>query len=53
VRLTTSHHKNYIVQKPDSLGIEKNGSRFFRRPELTLSCSAEGEGRNTIVYLPI
>jgi hypothetical protein len=30
-----------------SLGIEKNGGRFFRRPKLTLSCRAEGkEGRN-------
>jgi hypothetical protein len=26
--------------------IEKNGGRWFRRPKLTLSCSAEGkEGR--------
>jgi hypothetical protein len=24
-----------------SLGIEKNGGRLFRRPKLTLSCSAE------------
>jgi hypothetical protein len=29
-----------------SLGIEKNGGRLFRRPKLTLSCSAKGkEGR--------
>jgi hypothetical protein len=29
-----------------SLGIEKNGGRLFRRPKLTLGCSAEGkEGR--------
>jgi hypothetical protein len=29
-----------------SLGIEKIGGRLFRRPKLTLSCSAEGkEGR--------
>jgi hypothetical protein len=47
VRLTTSHHKNEIVQKPDSLGIEKNGGRLLRRPKLTLSCSVEGkEERN-------
>jgi hypothetical protein len=26
-----------------SLGIEKNGGRLFRRPKLTLSCSAEGK----------
>jgi hypothetical protein len=27
--------------------IEENGGRLFRRPKLTLSCSAEGkEGRN-------
>jgi hypothetical protein len=32
-----------------SLEIEKNGGRLFRRPKLTLSCSAEGkEGRNNI-----
>jgi hypothetical protein len=29
-----------------SLGIQKNASRLFRRPKLTLRCSAEGkEGR--------
>jgi hypothetical protein len=34
--------RNQIV----SLGIEKNGGRLFRRPKLTMSCSAEGkEGR--------
>jgi hypothetical protein len=26
-----------------SLGIEKTGGRLFRRPKLTLSCSAEGK----------
>jgi hypothetical protein len=26
-----------------SLGIEKNGGRLFKRPKLTLSCSAEGK----------
>jgi hypothetical protein len=29
--------RNQIV----SLGIEKNGGRLFRRPKLTLSCSAK------------
>jgi hypothetical protein len=34
-----------------SLGIEKNGGRSFRRPKLTLSCSAEGkEGRDNITF---
>jgi hypothetical protein len=34
-----------------SLGIEKNGSRLFRRPKLTLSCSAEGkEGRKEGIF---
>jgi hypothetical protein len=35
-----------------SLGIEKNGGRFFRRPKLTLSCSAEGrkEGRKEGIF---
>jgi hypothetical protein len=29
-----------------TLGIEKTGGRLFRRPKLTLNCSAEGkEGR--------
>jgi hypothetical protein len=37
-----------------SLGIEKNGGRLFRRPKLTLSCSAEGkEGRIPTVYLKV
>jgi hypothetical protein len=28
------------------MDVEKNGGRLFRRPKLTLSCSAEGkEGR--------
>jgi hypothetical protein len=31
------------------MDVEKNGGRFFRKPKLTLSCSAEGkEGRNEI-----
>jgi hypothetical protein len=29
-----------------SLGIEKNGGRLFRRPKLTLSCSAERKEGN-------
>jgi hypothetical protein len=45
VRLTNLHHKKQIVQKPDSLEIEKNGGRLFRRPKLTLTCSAEGKER--------
>jgi hypothetical protein len=33
------------------LRIEKNEGRLFRRPKLTLSCSAEGkEGRKPQVY---
>jgi hypothetical protein len=29
------------------MDVENNGGRLFRRPKLTLSCSAEGkEGRN-------
>jgi hypothetical protein len=37
-----------------SLGTEKNGGRLFRRPKLTLSCSAEEkegrkEGRKVIL----
>jgi hypothetical protein len=48
--------RNEIV----NLGIEKNGGRLFRRPKLTLSCSAEGEegreagwtdGRKVSLYL--
>jgi hypothetical protein len=31
--------RNQII----SLGIEKNGSRSFRRPKFALSCSAEGK----------
>jgi hypothetical protein len=31
--------RNQII----SLGIEKNGSRLFRRSKLTLNCSAEGK----------
>jgi hypothetical protein len=33
-----------------SLGIEKNGGRLFRRPKLTLSCSAEG-GSGMIAHM--
>jgi hypothetical protein len=53
VRLTTSHHKNKIVEKPDSqprLEIKKNGGRLFRRPKLTLSCSAEGRKEGGKIY---
>jgi hypothetical protein len=33
-----------------SLGTEKKGGRLFRRPQLTLSCRAEGnEGRKDIL----
>jgi hypothetical protein len=32
-----------------SLGIEKNGGRLFRRPKLTLSCSAEGKKELTVL----
>jgi hypothetical protein len=29
------------------MDVEKNGGRLFRKPKLTLSCSADGkEGRN-------
>jgi hypothetical protein len=35
-----------FINQTVSLGIEKNGGRLFRRPKLTLSCSAQGkEGR--------
>jgi hypothetical protein len=37
-----------------SLEIEKNGGRLFRRPKLTLSCSAEGkEGSYIMAYFKI
>jgi hypothetical protein len=51
VRVTTSHHKNLIVQKQDSLRIEKNGCRFFRRLKLTMSCNAEGQERRKLYRL--
>jgi hypothetical protein len=54
VRLTTSHHKNQVVQKPDSLDIEKNVGRLFRGPKLTLSFSVEGkEGMKTEPLLSV
>jgi hypothetical protein len=39
------------------MNVEKNGGRLFRRPKLTLSCTAEGkegrkEGRNNLYYSP-
>jgi hypothetical protein len=34
-----------------SLGIEKNRGRLFRRPKLTLSCSAEGKEGKIIVVI--
>jgi hypothetical protein len=44
MRLTTSHHKTKLFRNQTvSLGIEKNGGRLFRRPKLTLSCSAKGK----------
>jgi hypothetical protein len=49
VRLTTSHHKSKLFRNQIvSLGwMEKNGGRLFRRPKLTLICSAKGKkGRN-------
>jgi hypothetical protein len=34
------------------MDVEKNGGRLFRRPKLTLSCSAEGkEGRNKYIIM--
>jgi hypothetical protein len=36
--MKTKYFRNQII----SLGIE-NGGRLFRRPKLTLSCSAEGK----------
>jgi hypothetical protein len=34
-----------------SLGTQKNGGRLFRRPKLTLSCSAEGKKGRKEIYL--
>jgi hypothetical protein len=34
-----------------SLRIEKNGGRLFRRPKLTLSCSAERKGKKGGEYI--
>jgi hypothetical protein len=38
------------------MDVEKNGDRLFRRPKLTLSCSAEGKegkkgGRKEAIYV--
>jgi hypothetical protein len=46
VRLTTSHHKTKLFRNQSASDGRKNGGRLFRKPKLTLSCSAEGkEGR--------
>jgi hypothetical protein len=37
--------------KTVSFGIEKNGSKLFRRPKLTLSCSAEGKEGGKDIYI--
>jgi hypothetical protein len=36
-----------------SLRIEKNGGRLFRRPKLTLSCSAEGKEGKEVLLLSL
>jgi hypothetical protein len=53
VRLNKPHtiKTKLLRNQTVSLGIEKNGGRLFRRPKLTLSCSAEGkEISNTKQY---
>jgi hypothetical protein len=33
------------------MDVEKNGGRLFRRPKLTLSCSAKGKGDFSILEI--